>query len=280
MSGKSRKFNTKEPSFIGKVTIPVSAINAALTSGKDINLDCNIDVRDVSVNSYYENASAYKAGVITNLRIEAASLKEDLEYNQAKEYDAESDDASTAKVYSAEDVLYSWGWSRAAAPKTIEFKCQLMLSGDRLDGDVQAIATMTLDDELTYAYEDLDSIDEENDEYQDVTASSKKSYNQGEATIKRVRTAYAKANRFLAANTMKSDSGNYTMELEEFQGPGVPLWRLILTNERGMKSKYKRQLGKQEMTEIAKKWMRNINDFESNSKGVMGLDFSQDFRPI
>lgn len=161
--GASGKFNTEKPTFNGEVSIPASAINAALTSGKDIALKCNIKVTNVSVESYYDVKSAYNAGVITELLIEAASLKEDLNHNLAREYDTESDDASTATVYSAEDVLYSRGWSRAAAPKTIEFKCQLGLSGDRLDGNVEAIATMTLNDELTYAYEDLDS-NEEDDE--------------------------------------------------------------------------------------------------------------------
>ncbi len=164
LSGESSKFRAQNPSFDGKASIPASAINAALTSGKDINLKCNIDVIDVSVSSYYDSRSAHDAGVITNLRIEAASLKEDLNHNLAKEYDAESDDASTATVYSAEDFVYSHGWVRASAPTTIEFNCQLGLSGDRLDGDVQAIATMTLNDELTYAYEDLDSFEDDEDE--------------------------------------------------------------------------------------------------------------------
>lgn len=161
LSGNSREFNVEKPSFDGTVSIPAAVINAALTSGKDIDLKCNIDVIGVSVYSYYNIKHAHDAGVITSLRIEAESLKEDMAYNQAKEYDTDSKDPSTAEVYSAEDFVYSHGWTRAAAPKTIEFKCQLSLSGDRLDGDVQAIATMTLADELTYAYEDVDEDDED-----------------------------------------------------------------------------------------------------------------------
>lgn len=157
---------TENLGFDGDITVSPEDVRAALVAHKDLEIQCHVDVLDLSIASYYNVAQVHEAGVITHVTIPSDDLQA-LFQGQ----DVHDDDVDTAlDIHIAgqdpvhENAVTSAGWVRSQAPATVDFGLSVYIESAYYHTSTLCSAVMETSEELRAAYDILDEPEEDDED--------------------------------------------------------------------------------------------------------------------